>query len=162
MRKFILLFAVLLGTLVLGSCTGPMGPQGPKGEDGLVNSMILDIQINQNEWSYSNIDNNNYFYGVISVPELTDYIYDNGIFKLYREYNTNASNKSQVELPYTNFVEYPYPVNGQTEWGFYQEHVYGEYAPGSITICYLASDFEYELDETFVPEAMHFRLIMMW
>ena len=156
MRKFILLFAVLLGTLVLGSCTGP------KGEDGLVNSKILDIQINQNEWSYSNIENNNYFYGVISVPELTDYIYDNGIFKLYREYNTNTSNKSQVELPYTSFVEYPDPVNGQTEWGFYQEHMYGEYAPGSITIFYLMSDFYYELDETFVPEAMHFRLIMMW
>ena len=93
---------------------------------------------------------------------MTNDIYDNGIIKVYREYNTGTNNKSQVELPYTNFVEYSETVNNETLWSFYQEHVYAEYAVGSVTIFYLASDFDYELDTSFVPEAMHFRMIMMW
>ncbi len=159
MRKILYILAVAALALGFASCEGP---QGEPGRDGLVNSKIIDIQINQNEWSYSNIENNNYFFGAVSVPELTNDIYDNGIIKVYREYNTGTSNKSQVELPYTNYVEYPYTVDNETQWGFYQEHVYAEYAVGSVTIFYLASDFDYELDTSFVPEAMHFRMIMMW
>ena len=159
MRKILYILAVAALAMGFASCEGP---QGEPGRDGLVNSKIIDIQINQNEWSYSDIKNNNYFYGAVSVPELTNDIYDNGIIKVYREYNTGTNNKSQVELPYTNFVEYSETVNNETLWSFYQEHVYAEYAVGSVTIFYLASDFDYELDSSFVPEAMHFRMIMMW
>lgn len=159
MRKFLGILSAIVLALGMCSCRGP---QGEPGRDGLVNSKVIDIQINQSEWRYSEQDNNNYFFGVLSVPELTEHIYDNGMFKLYREYNTGSSNKSQVELPYTNFVEYPYNVDGEQYWGFYQEHVYAEYAPGSITIFYLASDFDYELDLDFAPESMHFRFVEMW
>lgn len=167
MRKIFGILSAVIFALGMMSCEGPEGPQGPAGQDGLVNVKIIDIQINQNEWVYSQQENNNYFYGVISVPELTSNIYDNGMFKLYREYNSGTSNKSQVEMPYSNYVEYPYQVtdesgNTTTYWGFYQEHVYAEYAIGSITIFYLASDFDYEVDQTFVPEAMHFRFVEMW
>ena len=159
MRKILYILAVAALAMGFASCEGP---QGEPGRDGLVNSKIIDFQIDQNEWSYSDIKNNNYFYGAIPVPELTNDIYDNGIIKVYREYNTGTNNKSQVELPYTNFVEYSETVNNETLWGFYQEHVYAEYAVGSVTIFYLASDFDYELNTSFVPEAMHFRMIMMW
>lgn len=166
MHKLSGIIAILCMAFSFIACEGPQGPQGRPGQDGLVNSKIIDIQIDQNQWQYSNIASNNYFFGVIAVPELTNDIYDNGMFKLYREYNTGSSSKSQVELPYTNLVEYPYEVeeNGvkNTYWGFYTEHIYAEYAPGSITIFYLASDFDYELNEAFVPEAMHFRFIQMW
>ena len=158
MRKILYILAVAALAMGFASCEGP---QGEPGRDGLVNSKIIDFQIDQNEWSYSDIKNNNYFYGAIPVPELTNDIYDNGIIKVYREYNTGTNNKSQVELPYTNFVEYSETVNNETLWSFYQEHVYAEYAVGSVTIFYLASDFDYELNTSFVPEAMHFRMIML-
>ena len=115
MRKILYILAVAALAMGFASCEGP---QGEPGRDGLVNSKIIDFQIDQNEWSYSDIKNNNYFYGAVSVPELTNDIYDNGIIKVYREYNTGTNNKSQVELPYTNFVEYSETVNNETLWSF--------------------------------------------
>lgn len=161
MKKILGILCVALMALSWTSCRGP---QGEPGRDGLVNSKVIDIQINQNEWAYSNQDNNNYFYGVISVPELTWNIYNYGMIKMYREYATGSDNASQVELPYVRLNEYSYTVEGDanTYWGFYTETVDYEFTAGQVTIFYTASDFDYELNETFVPEAMHFRLIMMW
>ena len=158
MKKY-LMFALVLCSALLVSCRGP---QGEPGRDGLVNSKVIDIQINQNEWQYSNQDNNNYFYGVINVPELTWNIYNNGIVKVYREYNTGTNNASQIELPYVKLNEVAVTDNGNTQWVFYTETVDYEFTQGSVTIFYTASDFDYELNTTFVPEQMHFRLIMMW
>ncbi|MBQ0034212.1 MAG: hypothetical protein KBS77_02855 [Bacteroidales bacterium] len=158
MRKFLGLIAVVGLLIGFTSCEGP---QGEPGRDGLVNSKVIDIQINQDQWNYSNQDNNNYFYGVISVPELTEHIYDNGLIKLYREYNSGTSNKSQVELPFVRHSEYLADAATNT-WGFYTETVDYEFAVGAVTIFYTASDFDYELDTQFQPESMHFRLIMMW
>ena len=153
MKKYLMCALVLFSALAM-SCRGP--------QNGLVNSKVIDIQINQNEWKYSNQDNNNFFFGTISVPELTWNIYNNGIIKLYREYNTGTDKASQIELPYVRLNETAVTVDDTQQWMFYTETVDYEFTQGSLTIFYTASDFDYELNTSFVPEQMHFRLIMMW
>lgn len=164
MKKYFLLFCVAVTALTLGSCRGPMGPMGPAGHDGmngLVNSKIIDLDIKQNEWGYSNVGNNNYFFATFNVPELTADIYDNGIIKVYREWGTGTKDATQAELPFTRYQEYLADELNNT-WGFYSEHVDYDFLVGALNIYYTASDFDYELNESFVPEAMHFRVIMMW
>ena len=146
--------------LLASSCRGPAGRDGLDGRDGLVNSKIIDLQINQNEWSYTDGKDNNYFFATISVPELTWNIYNNGIIKIYREYDTQTDKATQIELPYVRLNETQIDEN---TWEYFQETVDYEFTAGKITIFYTASDFGYEWKNTaFVPEAMHFRLIMMW
>lgn len=157
MKKLLLLSLIALGML---SCIGPQGPQGPAGKDGFVNYKIIDLQVNQNEWGYSNMPDNNYFTALFDIPELTQHIYDNGLIQVYREYNTGTTDAVQQLLPMTRHKEYQ--IEGTGEWGFFTETVDYEYGLGFLNIFYTASDFDYELDKTFVPESMHFRLVIMW
>lgn len=148
----------------MASCTGPAGPAGPAGRDGrdgrdgLVNYYNIPVQVNQNEWSYTNTENNNYFYAVISVPELTWDIYEHGNVMIYREYDQGTNNAVQTPLPFTRHVEYQ---DGGV-WKFYTESVDYEYTQGKVTIFYTLNDFDYEIDQTFVPEQMNFRIFIMY
>lgn len=155
------LLAVVLTAGLMSSCKGEPGRDGRDGRDGLVNYKVVDLQVNQNEWAYSNTDNNNYFYATFSVPELTWDIYNNGLVKVYREWDTNTESAVQMELPYIRMHEY-LADEATSTWGFYQEAVDYEFTQGKVNIFYTASDFDYEIDGTFIPETMHFRLIMMW
>lgn len=144
-------------------------------DDPCVNTKIVDIQVNTEHWKYSELDNNNYFVASISMPEITRDVYDNAVINVYREYETGTTNASQTVLPYVRHKEYSYqlvdedgklvvdennyPVYG---WGFYTETVDYEYSQGSLSIFYTASDFDYELDLNFVPEPMHFRVVIMY
>ncbi len=96
-----------------------------------------------------------------NVPELTADIYDNGIIKVYREWGTGTKDATQAELPFTRYQEYLADELNNT-WGFYSEHVDYDFLVGALNIYYTASDFDYELNESFMPEGMHFRVIMMW
>jgi len=159
MRKLFTILSIALMAFAITSCRGP---QGPKGEDGLVYYKVIDLQINQNEWGYSNHAlqyDNNYFYAAFDVPELTTYIYNNGIIKLYREYDYGTDKATQLEIPSNHYVE---KQDEAGNWLFYTEYIDYEFTTGKLTVFYTRSDFNYEEDLTFTPEAMHFRLIMMW
>ncbi len=137
--------------------------RGKDGKDGLVNSKIIDLQIDQKEWRYTNAGSNNYFFATFDVPELTWNIYNYGVVKIYREWDTGTDRATQVELPYIKMNEYSFnDTDTTTVWDFYQEMVDYEYTGGAVTIFYTVSDFAYEIDEKFMPDPMHFRLIMMW
>lgn len=125
------------------------------------NRIILDMQINSNEWNYSNLPNNNYFIGTFDVPEITKAIYDNGTVLVYRELDWGSKNAVQQILPYSRHHEYLLDESTQT-WGLYTETVDYEYGVGFVNIFYTASDFEYEVDNSIVPETMHFRLVITW
>lgn len=159
MKKILYFLSIAVMAVSFASCRGPQGPQGEPGRDGQANKSIIDIQVNQNEWQYSNQANNNYFYAVINMPELNSTVYNDGMVKVYREYNTGASNASQIELPYVALNEFQ-AQDGT--WGFFTEKVDYEFTNGSLTIFYTASDFDYELNQDFVPEAMHFRFVAIW
>ena len=144
--------------VVMTSCEGKPGKDG---RDGLVNYYNIPIQINQNEWSYSNFDNNNYFYATIDMPEITREIYQHGNMMVYREYDQGTNNAVQTPLPYER--KYEYLADEENDlWDFYSERVDYEYTVGKMTIFYTLSDFDYEVDETFLPEQMNFRVFIMY
>jgi len=125
-------------------------------EDSIgVKTVLIDVPMNK--WSYSNLDSNNYFFCSIDMPELTADVCRNGLVKMYRVYDDTSD--MQIELPYIRHNEYQRQGN---DWGFYTETVDYEFGRGYMRIVYTANDFDYELDETFIPEAMTFRCVIMY
>lgn len=141
--------------------TACQGQPGKDGRDGLVNYYNIPIQINQNEWSYSNTNDNNYFFATISMPEITWDIYEHGNVMVYREYDAGTNAAVQTPLPYVRHKEYVADEATNT-WGFYTETVDYEFTAGTMTIFYTVSDFDYEFDLNFIPEQMSFRVFIMF
>ena len=167
MKKTSLLILAVLA--LFASCTGPQGPAGRDGRDGIdgtngsVNFKIIDLSVSGNQWQYPGLDNNNYFMASFDIPELTQDIYDNGLVQVYREYDTGTANAVQLLLPNTRHKEFSYvDDNGDTQWGFFSETTDYEYGVGKLNVFFTASDFDYEIDTTFNPEDMRFRLVLMW
>ena len=158
MKKILFVMALCVSALAMTGCKGEPGRDG---RDGLVNYYNIPVQVNQNEWSYSNFDNNNYFYAIINMPEITWEIYQHANVMVYREYDQGTDAATQTPLPYTRHHEYLFDEASGT-WGFYTETVDYEYTKGKMTIFYTASDFDYEMNNTFVPEQMNFRVFIMY
>lgn len=140
--------------------TGCEGKPGKDGRDGLVNYYNIPVQINRNEWSYTNYSDNNYFYATISMPEITGDLYQHSNVMVYREYDPGTASATQTPLPSTH--HYEYFISEEEGWGIYTETVDYEFTVGKLTIFYTVNDFDYEVDETFVPEQMNFRVFIMY
>lgn len=118
------------------------------------------ITVKASDWIYSDMQNNNYFYATVNMPEITSDVFKTGLIKMYRTYNFGQSDGVQIEMPYSRHIEEL--VDPATdEWAFYTESLDYEIGIGTITICYTQSDFNYELDETFYPDGMQFRCVIM-
>lgn len=92
------------------------------------------------------------------MPEITEDVFDFGLIKMYRVFDYDKPNAMQQEMPFTRMKEF----QKGTQWFFYTEVVDYDITIGGITIYYTVSDFDYELDETFIPEAMQFRCLIMY
>ena len=149
---------LMMMAVVMTSCEGKPGKDG---RDGLVNYYNIPLQINQNEWKYTNTNNNNFFYAEFKMEMITWDIYEHGNVMVYREYDQGKDNATQTPLPYVRAKEYLADEDTNT-WGFYTETVDYEFTKGKLTIFYTASDFDYEIDQSFVPEQMNFRVFIMF
>jgi len=118
-----------------------------------IHPTVVNIDVPKTSWAYSYLDNNNYFYATVDMPELTQDVFNNGMIKMYRW----VANNVQMEMPFTRHNEVE--INGT--WYFYTETVDYEFSVGQMTIYYTVSDFDYELDETFVPAEMKFRCTIL-
>lgn len=144
---------------------GPMGPQGPAGPSPVVHTVHLTIPYDA--WEKTQQTDNNYFlYTFDDIDELTDKVCDvtsGSIVKMYRMYPLAGSTRySQLELPYVRPIEYL--IDEQTQsYGSYIETVDYEFSVNTVTIAYTASDFfySYQEGESFVPDTMEFRLVIM-
>ena len=156
MRKYqiILLLAVL--AQLLCACKGD---KGEPGRNGAASIQIVVINVPQESWQYSDAGSNNYFFATVDMPEIPETVFDGGLIKMYRTFNYDTKNATQMEMPYIRHSEMQ---NQAGEWIFYTETVDYEFGIGTITVYYTASDFDYELDNTFVPEAMQFRCVIMY
>lgn len=144
-------------TVLLTSCERTVVVQDPS----LQKFETVLINVSRNQWQYSNIENNNYFMATVNMPEITGPVFKEGLVKMYRVYNWNTANASQVEMPFTSHSEECVdPV--ANEWIFYTETVDYEFSPGIMSIFYTVSDFDYEIDTSFVPESMTFRCVIMY
>ena len=142
-------------TMLFSSCTKEYYTEG----DSLSIKTIIG-NVAQGAWGYSNTENNNFFYATISVPEITKDVLHNGVVKVYRVYNFNQSNETHTELPFLLQSEL---IDENTDEKFFlTSEVTAEISAGQVTIIYTESDFYYEIDETFVPESMVFRIVVMY
>lgn len=163
MKTIRIIILSIISALAFSSCIKIYHPV----ENGSGTSFkIVDINVQQDKWAYSNIDNNNYFYATVSMPEITSNVFKGGVVKMYRIFDNGTSNAAQFEMPYENYVEgsYEEEVDGttQTVWYNFCEKVDYKFNVGNITIFYQASDFDYEIDESFIPEGMDFRCVILY
>lgn len=134
-----------------------------------VYSFLIDVP--QNAWAYSFLDNNNYYAATVETPEISEDVFDNAMVKIYRTFNYDKADARQIELPYIlpreEYWEYTDPVEDGEKgfWGFFTETVTYEMGIGKIFLFYTRSDFDYELEEypqAFPPEAMQFRCVITY
>ena len=130
----------------------------PRKSGAGVNMQTIILDINKNGWVYSNLDNNNYFKASFDMPEIDREMFNNGLIKVYRVYDYDSANPGQTELPFVRLSEYK---SNKGDWIFFTETVDYEIELGKVTIYYTASDFDYELNEQFVPDPMSFRIVLM-
>lgn len=154
--KRILLFTIAAIAL-FSSCTKVIRETTTIEKIEELEPQVVLLNVPQDSWRYSYNDNNNYFFVVIELPEMTEAAFRGGMMKMYRTYDFDSKNATQIEMPYIRLNEFQYEDG---TWGFYTETVDYEFKVGSVTIFYTASDFDYELNETFVPEAMSFRAVI--
>lgn len=165
-----------LPMLFLSSCRGEPGLDGLPGRDGrdgidgrdgmdgVASIKTVIVNVPQASWEYSNLDNNNYFSATVDVPEITEDVFDFGLVKMYRVYDFDKTSATQMEMPYIRLNEWcmgDVDADGYDDWAFYTETVDYEFGIGTLTIFYTASDFDYEIDESFIPETMQFRCVVM-
>ncbi len=145
--------------LTLGLASGCTGQPGRDGVDGVGVMTTVVVNVSRDAWVYSGMKDNNYFYATVDMPEITSAVFKKGLVKVYRAYDMNNENSTQAELPYVRLNEY---FDDSGAKGFYTETVDYEFGVGHMSIYYTASDFDYEQDEQFVPEAMQFRCVIMY
>ncbi len=144
----------------VSSCQGAPGRDGMDGRDGFGVIKNVDIDVPMSSWNYTEDFNNNYFYARIRMPEINRNVFKGGLVEMYRVFNYGYSDVSQMKMPFTRVVE-EY-VEDEDRWAFYSENIDYDFSEGWVTIYYRMSDFYYEIDETFVPEAMNFRCVIVY
>lgn len=137
---------------------GPMGPQGPQGPAGPGSTYnIINFDVPQAAWQYTNANDNNFFFAEVQMPELTEEVFDGCIINVYRTFNYDNKNASQQALP--SIRHYEQAVSGGVaRW---TETIDYEYGLGWLKIYYTVSDFIYEEDLNFIPDAMTFRCVIV-
>lgn len=133
MKKFGLLIALFVGML---SCTIEDSPD--------TSWDVVTISVKQRNWSYQ--QNGQYYTCSINMPELTSYIYNNGLVQVYYEMEG-----SQQLLPY---VRHNRDQLGQL-WTTTLDY---EYQVGRLNLFYTNSDFIY----TDHPGDMKVRVVLIW
>lgn len=158
--------ALAASAALFTSCIGRPGLDGRDGRDGLdgvgtIRTVVINVDANQ--WEYSDYEDNNYFFAIVDMPEITRDVFREGLVKMYRvfDFKDEKLGTTQAEMPFSRHNEYKWGP-APDERALYTETVDYEYSVGSLTLFYTASDFDYEYDLKFQPESMQFRCIIMY
>ncbi len=146
-----LLTLLVVSVLLLG-CEGPMGPtgyDGPAGPAGPTgdgsNWNVSDWTVNQWTLEGSVNANGSYYYADFAIPKLIPFIADNGNIFVYK-YNNDV----QVPLPF---------ITHKAEAAALWTETYDfDFKPGSIRVYVQYSDFKTAI----VPPSSKFRVVMNW
>jgi hypothetical protein len=142
MKKILLLFVV---ALTVASCQGPVGPEGPQGYG--TNWKIINLVAAKTDWVAS-VDNNglNRYYSChFSMPEITSFVYNSGTVIAYINFNS-----SQQTLPYVQHYQ-------NLAGNFWTRTIDYDYSIGGMNVYVTNSDFVVD-----PPDAMNFRVVLMW
>jgi len=99
-----------------------------------------------------------YFASYIDVPEITEDIFDYGLFNVYQCFNYDTPNARKVPLPAPLLLEDKTDPQNPV---YYTEQIDYEYGIGWVKLFFIVSDFFYE-KQSFTPQAMDFRAIIAY
>ena len=151
---FCLLSIAAMGLTGCRDCTCQHGPT----QDCYYHAQTLDLTVNPNQWVYD--AGLGQFYCSFDVPDITANVYNYGTFNLFREYNSGTKNAYQVSLPETTYLSAEEDDgSGNIKIVYYQQHVDYAVGIGIVEVFLTISDFYYT---NFTPEAMHFRLQLIY
>lgn len=151
MKKVLFSF---LAVLFLAACEGPMGPPGRPGPPGLPGVdgavwRIFDYEIRNSNWSHTWQWTGDSYVCIISIPQLTRQVYDDGIVMVFHEWNDNGTWRQQP-LPQSIPM-----IDGDV---LFTEHIDFDYFIGGIRIFFTISDFHYE---NWQPGTHFFRVVFL-
>lgn len=115
-----------------------------------------DVHVSANDWQYTDLSSNNYFYCVVDMPEISSYVFDNGEVNVYRVFKKGTRDAFKHILPDVLHCE---EFNGSQPIR-YTTTVDCIYGPGWLEFNYRASDFAYEQNININPEAMDFTIVI--
>ena len=124
----------------------------------------IKIKVRAEEWLYTqqgNDDqyNNNYFYAVVNMPEITENVFDYGEVKAYAVFNRNSPTYARKHLlPYVLHVEEP---TNTGDWLYFTETYDFIYGIGWAEFNFRTSDFAYEDNVNINPPAMEFDVVII-
>ena len=150
------IFLSLFALLIIASCEGPMGPpgrQGPEGPAGSANWKVVNLYVSPSMWEPIYDSNRLFLYYrcIADVPELTKFIYDEGLCIVYRK---AIDGNIEVQEPLTKII-----YNEEADGFLWQHAIVYDFSPGEIAFYVQSSDFG---DESNRPPRMDFRIVLMW
>ncbi|MDR2118032.1 MAG: hypothetical protein LBP25_00645 [Tannerellaceae bacterium] len=150
MKKMLFALPALIALL---SCEGPMGPMGPPGETGVETQWkSIYYTVKENDWRLKGGQGapNSYYQFEFEEPELSEFIYKEGVVMGYTVENSGTLEEVLRPLPDT------WPIaDGPDVWS---ESVTFDYMPGSVAFYVGYSDFATNI----LPRTMKFKLMMIW
>ena len=153
MRKLLTLCLVLIA---MASCeennyvTRPTTTTSPDN----MSRRIIDLQVDERDWKYSNKPDNNYYFATFNIPELTKEVYDNGIISIYVEYQNPDGTYTMGLMPAVYHKE---EFDQEGNQILYTLTLDAEYSVGQVTVIATSSDFFQQN-----PGSYHFVLKMLW
>ena len=115
-----------------------------------------DVHVSANDWRYTDLPSNNYFYCVVDMPEISSYAFDNGEVNVYRVFKKGTREAFKHILPDVLHCE-EFSGNQTILYTTTVDCIYG---PGWLELNYRASDFAYEQNININPEAMDFTIVI--
>ena len=153
MKKLLLLVII---SLALFSCEGPMGPQGPQGVPGEgMYWKYYTYTVKSQDWELVTTEDglNTYYMYVFQNTDITDDLYLNGYVLGYLVQSPGTNDEVITPLPYIVHRGSTDAQSGQ-EMLWTETYTY-DYMPGSVAFYVQYSDFAQQR-----PEDMVFRLVL--
>lgn len=125
-----------------------MGPAGRDGQDGWANIFVGYYTISSASWELS--AGETFFYADVDCPELTDFVYNEGVVIGYYLLDYNTENEVQIPLPFDIY----YNEDGAS----WTETISFDFVAGGIRFYYEPSDFYTD----FTVPTSSFKIALMW
>ena len=158
MKKFLFLLSTVVA---LASCIN--NPTYVDQEGATLKT--IKVKVNANEWSYTQQGaadqfNNNYFYAVVNMLEITEDVFDHGEVKAYAVFDRMDLKKARKHLlPYVLHIEEPTATGN---WLYFTETYDFTYGIGWAEFNFRTSDFAYEDNVNINPPAMDFDIVITY
>ncbi len=118
----------------------------------------IEVHVRASDWQYSDMIDNNYFYCVIDMPEITSKVFNEGEVQAYRIFYDNNNEPFKHILP--DVFHNKEIIDGETF--LYTTTVDCLYGVGWLELNYRVSDFVYDEGDyrDFAPKAMDFSIVV--